>query len=67
MSKVNIKKKKSDFKHTENVFTECVKTALQCQSVTRGAVKYYIKAPALDTILNILNWSKCKGYRIALV
>lgn len=61
------KESKSDFKHTENVFSECVKTALQCQSLTRGAVKYYIKAPALDTILNILNWSKCKGYRIALV
>lgn len=42
------------------MFSECVKTALQCQSVTRGAVKYYIKAPALDTILNILNWSKWK-------
>lgn len=65
--KVKEKESKSDFKHTENVFSECVKTALQCQSVTRGAVKYYIKAPAPDTILNIWNWSKCKGYRIALV
>lgn len=60
-------KKKSDFKHTEIVFTECVKTALQCESVTRGVFKYYIKATALDTILNILNRSKCRGYQIALV
>lgn len=50
----------------ENMFTECVKTALQCQSVTSGAVKYYIKAPAVDKILNILNWSRCRSYQIAL-